>query len=60
MATFLEEGGLRRAARRLGVHANSLAYRLKRAEEIGGFSLSSPDARLELQMALRCRRLLGP
>ena len=60
VAAFLEEGGLRRAARRLGVHANSLAYRLKRAEEIGGFSLSSPDARLELQMALRCRRLLGP
>jgi DNA-binding PucR family transcriptional regulator len=60
VAAFLEEGGLRRAARRLGVHANSLAYRLKRAEEIGGFSLSSSDARLELQMALRCRRLLGP
>jgi sugar diacid utilization regulator len=60
VAAFLEEGGLRRAARRLGVHANSLAYRLKRSEEIGGFSLSSSDARLELQMALRCRRLLGP
>lgn len=60
LAAFLEEGGLRRAARRLAVHANSLAYRLKRAEEIGGFSLSSSDARLELQMALRCRRLLGP
>ncbi len=60
VAAFLEEGGLRRAARRLGVHANSLAYRLKRAEEIGGFSLSSADARLELQMALRCRNLLGP
>jgi PucR C-terminal helix-turn-helix domain/GGDEF-like domain len=60
VAAFLEEGGLRRAARRLGVHANSLAYRLKRAEEIGSFSLASADARLELQMALRCRRLLGP
>ena len=60
VAAFLEEGGLRRAARRLGVHANSLAYRLKRAEEIGGFSLSSADTRLELQMALRCRNLLGP
>jgi sugar diacid utilization regulator len=60
VSAFLEEGGLRRAARRLGVHANSLAYRLKRAEEIGGFSLSNAEARLELQMALRCRRLLGP
>jgi len=60
VAAFLEEGGLRRAARRLGVHANSLAYRLKRAEEIGGLSLASADTRLELQMALRCRRLLGP
>jgi DNA-binding PucR family transcriptional regulator len=60
VSAFLEEGGLRRAARRLGVHANSLAYRLKRAEEIGGFQLSNAEARLELQMALRCRRLLGP
>jgi PucR C-terminal helix-turn-helix domain/GGDEF-like domain len=60
VAAYLEEGGLRRAARRLGVHANSLAYRLRRAEEIGGFSLGSADVRVELQMALRCRRLLGP
>ncbi len=56
---FFEEGGLRRAARRMNLHPNSFNYRLRRAEQIGGFSLSDPDTRLELQLALRCRRLLG-
>lgn len=59
VAVFLEAGGLRPAARRLGIHANSLAYRLTRAESIGGFNLASADDRLELALALRCRRLLG-
>lgn len=56
---YFEEGGLRRAARRMNLHPNSFNYRLRRAEQIGGFSLSDPDARLELQLALRCQRLLG-
>ncbi|MDB5065598.1 MAG: hypothetical protein JWM18_2032 [Chloroflexi bacterium] len=59
LAAFFEEGGLRRAARRMNLHPNSFNYRLRRAEQIGGFSLADPDARLELQLALRCQRLLG-
>jgi PucR C-terminal helix-turn-helix domain/GGDEF-like domain len=60
LRAFFEEGGLRRAARRMNLHPNSLNYRLRRAEQIGGFSLADPDARLELQLALRCQRLLAP
>ena len=59
LVAFFEEGGLRRAARRMNLHPNSFSYRLRRAEQIGGFSLADPDDRLELQLALRCRRLLG-
>ena len=59
LIAFFEEGGLRRAARRMNLHPNSFNYRLRRAEQIGGFSLADPDDRLELQLALRCQRLLG-
>jgi len=59
VAAFLDAGGLRAAARTLGIHPNTLAYRLERAEAVGGFRLGSPDDRLELALALRCRRLLG-
>ena len=60
VAAFIDEGGVRPAARTLGIHPNTLAYRLERAEAVGGFRLASPDDRLELALALRCRRLLGP
>lgn len=59
VAAFLDAGGLRAAARLLRIHPNTLAYRLERAEAIGGFRLASADDRLELGLALRCRRLLG-
>jgi hypothetical protein len=59
VAAFLDAGGLRAAARALSIHPNTLAYRLERAEAVGGFRLDSPDDRLELALALRCRRLLG-
>ena len=59
VAAFLDAGGLRQAARRLRIHPNTLAYRLDRAQSLGGFRLSSADDRLELALALRCRLLLG-
>lgn len=60
VGAYLDAGGLRAAARALGIHPNTLSYRLERAEAVGGFRLESPDDRLELALALRCRRLLGP
>jgi hypothetical protein len=40
-----------RAARRLGIHQNTVVYRVKRAEELLGRSVE--DGRLELEVALR-------
>jgi len=58
LAIFLEEGGsFVRAARRLGVHSNTVAYRVRRAET----ELDHPvtDRPLELAVALRLSRLLS-
>ncbi|MGH3359896.1 MAG: PucR family transcriptional regulator [Nocardioidaceae bacterium] len=43
-------------ARVLGVHRNTVTQRLTRAERLLGVSLSQPDTRLALQLALRGRR----
>lgn len=40
-------------ARYLGIHANTLRYRLRRARELGGFDLNDPDVRLVVELGLR-------
>ncbi|MFF3495771.1 PucR family transcriptional regulator [Streptomyces sp. NPDC002795] len=40
-------------ARYLGIHANTLRYRLRRARELGGFDLGDPDVRLVVELGLR-------
>jgi DNA-binding PucR family transcriptional regulator len=47
------------AARRLNVHPNTCRYRLARAEEISGITLSNPDERLLLWLQLRLSDQLG-
>jgi PucR family transcriptional regulator, purine catabolism regulatory protein len=44
------------AARRLDIHPHTLAYRLKRIEELTGLDLTSPGAIAELWLALEIRR----
>jgi hypothetical protein len=44
-------------ARRLQVHPQTVRYRLRRLAELFGERLSDPDARFDLQIALRVRRL---
>ncbi len=44
-------------ADRLGVHVGTIRYRLARLRELFGDVLDDPDARFELQLALRARRL---
>jgi DNA-binding PucR family transcriptional regulator len=57
LAIFLEEGGsFVRAARRLGVHTNTVTYRVRRAETELGRPVT--DRHLELAVALRLSRLL--
>jgi len=57
LAIFLEEGGsFVRAARRLGVHSNTVAYRVRRAEAELGWPVT--ERQLELAVALRIARLV--
>ncbi len=57
LAIFLEEGGsFVRAARRLGVHSNTVAYRVRRAEAELGRPVA--ERQLELRVALRIAGLL--
>jgi len=52
LRVFLEENGsFQNAAARLGVHKNTVAYRIHRAEELLGYGVK--ERRLELQTALR-------
>ncbi|BCL19263.1 helix-turn-helix domain-containing protein [Streptomyces tuirus] len=46
-------GDVSAASRALGVHANSLRYRLRRIRQVSGLDLDSPDARLLAQVQLR-------
>jgi hypothetical protein len=58
VAIFLEEGSsFVRAGRRLGIHANTVAYRVRRAESLLGRPVT--ERQLELRVALRLTRLLG-
>jgi hypothetical protein len=57
-ALFLDENGsFRHAAERLGVHENTVAYRIRRCEELLGRSVR--ERQLELRTALRLAHLLG-
>jgi hypothetical protein len=57
VAIFLEEGSsFVGAGRRLGIHSNTVAYRVRRAEGLLGRPLT--ERQLELRVALRLARLL--
>jgi DNA-binding PucR family transcriptional regulator len=57
LRVFLEEGASYvRAARRLGVHENTVTYRVRRAEEILGHRVR--ERQLELRAALRLARFV--
>ena len=54
LTAYLEAfGDARMAARRLGIHPNTLRYRLRRATEIAGLNLDDRDQRLDLLLQLR-------
>ncbi|MFI2367619.1 PucR family transcriptional regulator [Streptomyces sp. NPDC018833] len=46
-------GDVPAASRALGVHPNSLRYRIRRLTQVSGMDLNSPDARLLAQVQLR-------
>jgi sugar diacid utilization regulator/putative methionine-R-sulfoxide reductase with GAF domain len=49
----------RAAARDLGIHVNSMSYRLERIETISGLKLDDPETRVAIAIALRARSMLG-
>jgi purine catabolism regulator len=59
LLTFLESGGSQTdAATRLGIHRNTLAYRLRRIGELVGRDVSDPSSWLTLHLALRASEVL--
>lgn len=58
-AWLAEQGRLGPVAARLGVHPQTVRYRLGRLREVLGPALDDPDARFELDLALRTRTLVG-
>jgi hypothetical protein len=59
---WLQSGGnAREVARRLHIHPQTARYRLRQLQLLFGDALHEPDARFELEIALRAQRLLsGP
>jgi PucR-like helix-turn-helix protein/diguanylate cyclase with GGDEF domain len=58
-AWLAAQGRLQPAAERLGVHPQTVRYRLRRLREAFGSSLDDPDRRFELDLALRTRAFLA-
>lgn len=49
----------RAAARQLGIHINSMSYRVERIEALTGLQLDDPETRVAVSIALRARAMLG-
>jgi sugar diacid utilization regulator len=49
----------RAAARQLGIHVNSMSYRVERIQALTGVSLDDPETRVAISIALRARAMLG-
>jgi sugar diacid utilization regulator len=49
----------RAAARKLGIHINSMTYRVERIEALTGLQLDDPETRVAISIALRARAMLG-
>jgi DNA-binding PucR family transcriptional regulator len=53
LRVVLDRPGLAEAAATLGVHRNTVAYRIRRIESLGGWDLQDPELRLALALAVR-------
>lgn len=53
LRAILERDAGTEAAAALGVHRNTVAYRVRRLEELGGWDLTDPHLRLALTIAVR-------
>lgn len=53
-------GNIAEAARRIGVHPNTLRYRVRRAAELSGIDFDDPQERFVVELQLRLRERGGP
>ncbi len=53
LRAVLGQGGMNEAAVALGIHRNTVTYRLRRIEALTGWRLDDPDLRLALSVAVR-------
>jgi PucR family transcriptional regulator, purine catabolism regulatory protein len=58
-AFFAANGSPKEAAERLGVHRNTVLYRLDRIRDITGYDLDDAGLRLRLQLALHIHLAMG-
>ncbi|MCT2590277.1 helix-turn-helix domain-containing protein [Streptomyces sp. N2-109] len=59
LAWLETRGGAPEVAGRLGVHPQTVRYRLRQIRELWGEDIDDPDSRFELELALRTMRLRG-
>jgi hypothetical protein len=59
LAWLETRGGAPEIAERLGVHPQTVRYRLRQIKELWGDEVEDPDRRFELKMVLRAQRLRG-
>ncbi|WP_138906704.1 PucR family transcriptional regulator [Streptomyces chryseus] len=59
LAWLETRGGAPEVADRLGVHPQTVRYRLRQLRELWGEDLDDPDRRFEMELVLRARRLRG-
>ena len=60
LAAYLMAGSsLTEAAESLGVHRNTLTYRLNRIRELTNDDLHDPDRRFQMQIAIAAQRMLA-
>ena len=53
LRSVLETASIGEAAARLGVHRNTVGYRVRRLEAVGGWDLADPDLRFALLIGIR-------
>lgn len=59
LAWLETRGGAPEVATRLGVHPQTVRYRLRQIRELWGDEIDDPDRRFELELVLRAQRLRG-
>ncbi|WP_372451842.1 helix-turn-helix domain-containing protein [Streptomyces oryzae] len=59
LAWLETRGGAPEVAGRLGVHPQTVRYRLRQIRELWGDEIDDPDSRFELELVLRTMRLRG-